>query len=380
MKEILLVGAVHGVSVSSMFGSRHHEVEPPENFASTLGVSSGANIAVELYPGATDEPTDMDQMNDRQLDRYFLLKHDLLFRIIAKSLAATGKYRVLEVDDPCLDRAKFSAAKKIAHIEDSIKPYSWPTQSQERRLGHARTFIDLIDRVLREDAMFRNIATSEADVAIIGMAHADRLAADAALQEELGITVAEHVRIVPDEAYIREAYLSSGSVVPSHFIHPIDEEIAENGHINTVGRELATRRHNAYTVGRVLDRRTAAPDYLGMFMIGQLAADSLFELSITDKQNSDFEGTIKDVLGDASVSGSFSEGQVQFVKTYLPEVSDPAVYKTPIYYGAEATSDPTLPQYTGRYSTSSKTRGGPLFRMTPYSTNALEFLDKSSSV
>ena len=290
---------------------------------------------------------------------------------------------MLEVDDPHLDQVKLSTAKKITHIQDTIKPDSWPTRSQKRRLGHAQTLMNLIDRVLREDAMFKNIAASGADVAVIGAGHADRLAADSGLQEKLGITVAEHVRIVPDEDYIRGAYLPSGSVVPSRLVHPTDEEVANSGRVNTVGRELATRRHNAYTIGRLLDRRAPAPDYLGMFTVGQLAADSLFELSITNRIGNEFEGDIKDVLGDAHVTGSFSEGQMEFIKNYLPGASDPDVTEEPIYYAAEATTDPTLPQYTGRYSTSPRVlgvRGGPLFRMTSYNSSALELLDKTDSV
>jgi hypothetical protein len=321
-----------------------------------------------------DTPVDIIDMSYEQFERRSLLKGDFFFGAVGRILRSRGN-EVIEIDDPELCAKKLELARKVTALSDNkFRNNDWLPNKKERRLGRALATIDLIDSVLREDHMLEAIPASDAGVVILGRAHADQLAANRALKEKLALTVKEYVWVVPDDTNFRSGLVDRNEHAPSYLYTLSISEIREAAHLHTIRRTLDTRKHNAFTIGRVLGASAPPPDYLGRFYLFGLTAHSMFELAIGDRNGSEFSGKIMDVLGDAEVEGSFDQDGVKFTKRYVIGQSFPAISSDPIYYRTTEVS--TRGVYSGRYDLEPDTRHGCVFNMVNFSNKAVKLLDK----
>lgn len=199
------------------------------------------------------------------------------------------------------------------------------SQNEERSRGFAASLLSLINHDLRERTMFRRIAESDVDTVFLGQAHADILAGDPALQQTLGIQVTKYLRIEPENTQdLSNRHVPYDAEFESSIKSPHPEEVQADYHKASIEKRNARRRFNAHSIGRILSAKSAKPDYLGRFYITDVSASSLFELHINDKNGDQVQGTVYDLIGDATVVGTFSKGgEVNLSKTYDPSTVHP---------------------------------------------------------
>lgn len=380
MREIVLVGAKHAVTISSAINTVRCEVAAPEDFAEVTGLSEGGTVALEIAPNtrAFHLPTDVGfpytiPFDDRYLHpgeterKYEDPRGQGLFGNLKAVLLDTG-----HPVDP-LDHQRWAdLTHDFAKILDEswVWSYMGMTARQARLVRHAQVLGHFMDSTLREDYMFDQIAQSKAEVVVIGRAHADRLAVHESLQERAGVKIAELLRLEPDvEAhfYPHDTWLDS-------YLYPVSLSAAkEDAKLHDIERELHRRRYNAHSIGRVLDRKEPEPAYLGRFYISGDAEDSLFELHIHDQNGDQFSGMIHDCLGDATVEGTISNGRICFTKTYIEGTVMPGKNYQPLHYVGELND--RAGQFEGRYGTSSENGLRPVFTMRDFEKGARKALD-----
>lgn len=367
------MGTTHGFTVMHpWYGDRHYEVQPPDELASIVDANS--RVAIEMLPGDMDIPLDTADMSEEQFEREIHFKGDFFFRAIGRTLRSKGN-EVIEVDDSALGAKKLALARRVESLTSLRRRNDeWLPYKKERKLGRSLALIDLIDSVLREDHILATASNSDADVVIIGRAHADQLAASVSLQERLGLIVKEYVQVNPDDTNFRSGLVDQCERAPSYLYSPGHDEVVESARLHNIRRVLDTRRYNAFTIGRVLDSSLPPPDYLGRFYLSGLTAHSMFELEIEERDGKEFTGSVKDVLGDAEVDGTIDEGGVDFTKRYIPDKSDSSTSQTPIYYKTTDVTDDGV--HKGRYDMTPDTRSGYIFTMTAFSDDAEKLLDK----
>lgn len=372
MKEILLVGAAHGFTVMHpWYGNRRYEVNPPDELASI--VEANSRVAIEMLPGDMNIPVDAADMSDEQFEREIHLKGDFFFRAIGRTLRSKGN-EVIEIDDPALGAKKLALARRVDALTSLRRRNDeWLPYKKERKLGRSLALIDMIDSVLREDQILEAASISDADVVIIGRAHADQLAVSDSLQEQLGLIVKEYVQVNPDDTMFRSGLVNQREHAPSYLYSPGRDEVVEAARIHNIRRVLDTRRYNAFTIGRVLDSSLPPPDYLGRFYLSGLTAHSMFELEIEERYGKEFTGSVRDVLGDAEVDGIIDEDGIDFTKRYITDRSDSSTSQAPIYYKTTDITDDGV--YKGRYDMTPDTRSGYIFSMTAFSDDAEKCLD-----
>src|SRR3990167_4630395 len=338
MREIALIGAEHGVTVTSSFMSSHHEVKPPPNFYEYTGVEPKANVAIE---NCVPAERDITGYTPRYCD---FIGATQLFTDLATDLNGHG-INVIDIDDPRLvHHVQQPIAESLTDLHyANYSGEGFLSHRQQRKRGFARSLMQFINSNLREDIMFSNLGTSNAEWAVMGQGHADILYCDEELQAKLGIQVVDYDRISPDlDLDYPPGY---GQAVLSYMYKPNEREVANDARLRVIERELDRRRYNAYSIGRVLGRKQPEPAFLGRFFIGGWAAESLFELTITDRDGKTFQGVVKDVLGDAVVEGTIDDKSVNFVKSYDLATTAKGSYK-PVYY--EGVMDRDSGQFEGR--------------------------------
>lgn len=377
MKDIVLVGAKHGVTVSGgMFGAVNCEVEPSFNLADEIGLEDRSRIAVEIFPRALNEQivqpnaTNWDEVNYDLLDRARALHGEYFFRTLAANLLAQD-HAVMPVDD---ERLCDVVAKDAFRLQDlSYHDDDEGFYSRKIKLwSRLRAKQNYFNSTLREDALFRNIrdVSSETDVVVVGLGHAARLSADESLQADLGIRVVRNYVVEPDVAYYQG--FRNGDIVNSRVRPAEASEIATEAQRTQVQRELDRRRHMTHAVGRVLGSKASEPDFLGRFRITGCAADSLFELFVDDHDGVTFRGRMSDILGDAVVQGELDDSSIVFEKVYdLSTVEPQRQFVALTYTGKQDEAG----KYEGRWRPSEQSFGGYVFRMIPFGKNAIRSLE-----
>jgi hypothetical protein len=385
MKEIQLVGVTHGVQAYSRFGNaRHYEVLPPGDFIAGLGISAGAEVAIETVPGCeitAGEVIETPSMTAQKYKEVFAIAEGQYFFGAAARLLIGSGCHVYGVDDERLRHHAYPRHKALindipvlTYLNDGIL-----SDRLARKIAYAKAFLGHMDASVRESRMFERIAHGAFDVAILGQAHTDRLASDASLQEQLGLRVIEYLRVEPringhpiTADNLQYAY--GLDKLESHLYVPDALEVEIDASEHKIQRELYRRRYNALTIGRVLSRKDPLPVYLGRFYISDIAETSLFELHINSQLGSSFTGTIYDVLGTATVEGVVSEGEISFRKIYdKATITETAI--APLNYAGDVDSDNG--DVRGRYAPDGEQiHQGNCFIMTTYDRNAVHRLNK----
>lgn len=380
MREIVLVGAKHAVTISSAIDTVRCEVAAPEDFARATGLSWGDTVGLEVAPDALPIHLPSDARFPYQVpwqdksiqadggeEKYKDPRGQGLFANLKAVLSGAG-----HPVDP-LDHQRWA---DLTHNFAGVLDESWfwsymgMTARQAGLVRHARVLGHFIDSTLREDHMLDQIAQSKAEVVVIGQAHADRLAAHESLQERAGVKIAELLRLEPDvetRFYPNDTWLDS-------YMYPVSIAMAkEDAKLHDIERILNRRRYNAHSIGRVLDRKEPEPAFLGRFYISGDAEDSLFELHIHDQNGEQFSGMIHDCLGDATVEGTISNGRICFTKTYIEGTVVPGKNYQPLHYVGELNDK--AGQFEGRYGTSSENSSHPVFTMRNFGKHARRALD-----
>lgn len=376
MRELQLIGAAHGTTAEWALGPKFFEVDPPEGLADILSTTGGAkSIAIEAIPGHELSAGVPNYEADVSFETALVLaRGQLLFGSLAKELTAQG-HTVTGIDS---ERIRAGVYPKL--LGTIAKHFVWQylgdgmlTPRQERRIKHSRAIIEHIDSSVREEHMFRELAEGDFDAAILGQAHADVLAADERLQRQLGLQVVDYVQILPDVSGDNPPIFSRDSV-PSRTHIPTPDELADLARRHAVSRELARRKYNAYSVGRILGRGHAEPNFLGRFYITGPAASSLFELFVHEQDGADFTGAAYDAVGDAAVEGTLSSDEIAFTKIYDPStVLSPDI--RPLFY--HGTINPDDGAIDGRWEINREhISGGFLHSMVPFERKAIRALDK----
>ncbi len=376
MREVVLVGAKHAVTINSAIDTVRCEVAAPEDFADVTGLSEGGTVALEIAPNANSFhlPPEVEfpyqvPFEDRYLHpgeserKYKDPRGQGLFSNLKAVLSDAGH----SVDH--LDHQRWAdLTHEFAGVLDEawVWSYMGMTARQAGLVRHAQVLGLFIDSTLREDYMLDQIARSKAEVIVVGQAHADRLAVHESLQERAGVKIAELLRLEPDvenHFYPHNTWLDS-------YLYPVSTSVAkEDAKLHDIERELHRRRYNAHSIGRVLDRKEPEPAFLGRFKISGDAEDSLFELHIHDQNGEQFNGMIHDCLGDATVEGTISNG----TKTYIDGTVIPGKKYQPLHYVGELNDK--AGQFEGRYGTSSENGSRPVFTMRNFGKGVRKALD-----
>ncbi len=383
MKELVLVGATHGASIPSFAGVQHCETEPPYDFVEVTGLNQSDKVALELFPGACEAyspPTDLD--TQERIDDWIRLQNlngTHFFRTLATRLLQDG-ISVVEIDD---ERLVHQVQPRLVDTLGRLSSAEYrqegflSTQQMQRR-GTIITLNEFINSTLREDILFNNLVDSDADIAVIGQKHADRLAADKVLQARLGLKVTDYLYAdIPHPEFMNPW----DGPFETKLWRPQPDIVQESADDANITRELDRRRYNAFSIGRILGRKEQEPDYLGRFYISGVAAGSLFELHVTERSNQDFAGLVYDGLGDAEVEGTIDSEGIIFTKKYDLATVEPKMRERlmPIYYQGEFEARHN--QYKGRYGANSEdARFGNVFMMRPYQPRAITYLDDYSYI
>lgn len=389
MREIQVVGAIHAISVPTFVGREVLEVQPPADFIETLGLDAKDKVALELFPGARNlpnhyhelfahaEPKDFESQREYEhWLRFRRLGGGFFFRELGDHLDNSG-IAVYEIDDRRLAyELGGQIAQRLGTLGIRYGYHDGWTRREQAQYARTRALAGYVDSTLREDHMFANLANTDANVVILGRAHADRLSTDAWLQESLGVKVAETWYVEPcDEDFWPSPF--SRTPVAGILRGATPAELQWNARNAAIQRELERRRHNAFSIGRILNQEEPAPDFLGHFYISGVTEESLFELAIEERDGHAFQGTIRDVCGNATVEGEISSDGISFLKTYDVDMCDPDRTFLPLHYSGKWRDD--MGGYDGRYTHAPEEQqgygGGKVFWMVPFSKRAVSQLD-----
>lgn len=383
MREIDLVGAIHGVAIHSRIGGvSHFEVEPPVDFVDQLEFDQGAKVAIEAAPGGeltagVFQDPDVDNLSAYER-AWAVMRAQAFFGAASRMLTQAG-FIVEGIDDNRL--RNHVCAEHLALLgdfgADDMYDLNLPRWRQ-RKLGHSYALLRFLDSSVREDLMLRRLSQGDYSGVIIGQAHADILAATPELQDRLGVEVVRYRRAdvryrgKPLSDKNRPRY--SDEHVDAYLYEPDPQELAKDAQEHVVQKELSRRKYNAFRIGRVLSRRDPRPDYIGRYFMSGLAEASLFELRIDDRAGQDFKGTVYDVLGNAAVAGTISSSSIDFVKTYEPKTTSRESAVQPLRYIGRANQQSG--NFYGRYRlVGEDTRWGYGFVMTPFDRLAVRRLN-----
>lgn len=340
MRKIELYGATHAVTVrDSLFGYKTiHAVAPPEGLLPHLATYPSVGVETtrtRLDPNSFEEWTYQDIGVDRITTNSFFDTVEVGLRNSGIEIEYLDDERYIHNIQPRLLARVVRLKQKERSIE--TEEYGMFGLKDERRRGFARSLLQLIDVDLRERTLFKNIASSNAAAYIIGAAHADTLAGNPDLQEQLGVRVSEYYRIGDEleQEIRRQGRVPTGAVLPSTITTPTQENIALGKRNNDTHRRLIQRQYNAYSTGRILPRNSREPDMLGRFYITGPAEESLFEIHIEDRDGDAVCGKIYDLIGDAEFTGTINSDEMNIRKVYDPSstLEHPDVLKPIIYEG-----------------------------------------------
>lgn len=337
MREIRLYGVTHALIASEGFmREKVFEVAPPYNLREHVGNEHEA-VGLELCDYTL---SDLDTFYEERCMNQF--RGNKIFRDI-RALFNDAGLQLDFLDDP---RIAMSLQPRLQEFIDRVTGMlrytpdnvSWYKQA---KFYEVIALYEYLTAVLREQIMFESLARSTASVAFMGYAHALALASDPQAQETLGVDVAELYHIYPDIELgeLRWMVHEWDVISLDSVIKEVEaDELAVEAGKTALETEMVKRRHNAFSIGRVLDKGSPEPDYVGNFYYSGPAAKSLFELFIDERDGENFKGRICDVIGDAVVEGTISNGCVEFLKVYVKEKT-PNPNVVPLYYGGVTDRD-----------------------------------------
>jgi hypothetical protein len=361
MKEVKLYGVTHAIGVDGLFREKTLEVAPPDNLLEHVGERHGiAGLELTSYP-----LDDLDSFYEELCMGVF--KGNKFFRDLKLFLHNEGfgiEYlddpRVVGYLQPRLHRFIDSVQGKLMYSPDDVGFL------KEAKFQEVLILFDYLNAFVRDKYIREQLARSTATVAFMGLAHATLLAYDEELQEDLGIKVTELHHIQPDTTeneLISLCYKWDVVSLDSRITEVKDDELKTLAEEISLENEITKRRHNAFSIGRVLDGDAPEPDYIGNFYYSGSSALSLFELFIDEVTGTSFKGRVFDVIGDAIVEGTISNGSVEFTKVYDPKKT-PSKDTAPLFYQGHTDDDGMI---RGRWETDiGKVGYGYCFNMHPF--------------
>jgi hypothetical protein len=337
-----LYGVRHGGQEMHSWGMVDIFIAPSRGLTKDLlMLPQGTSVGIEWTP-ELEEPIEVGK------DFVDISQSNIFYWQRIQRIARMNSLDIQYLDSADLFRKHFEKAHKSKAMYEKVGR----TADLNRHMQYLRTAYqlgvesDYTFEVEREEAMLAKITALKPAVVIVGQAHGDVFANRLDELRTNGIIVGTYLAEDSSEK-------SSKSILRPRERAVLNlDPTPDNGII--VDRALIERKYRAITEGRVL--ATDAPDFIGTWD-PMIPARGLFEVFV----ESNGRAAIIDTLGNASASGTFSAGHVDFRKLYDWDFSAQDAVIDFVNYSADMKPDG---RFFGLWNV--EEMGGGSFTMVPY--------------